>query len=497
MSNISRRDALIAAGGSLLTAASAGLVGVAVQRKRPTNVIFIIADALRADRLGCYGYRCRTRGGSVDPTPNINRLAEEGTLFERCVSHSSWTVSSVAAKMYSAYPAVGGNFDSIAMPSPSRALAEVFRAAGYSTQAIVTNALLAADTPLGALTVRGFDRYDTRLTEMINNPLKAQGIGRDLVYDRNFYAGNVFPEAAGRISAANAQGRSVFMYLHLMDTHEPYNAVQPYLDECPAAPMNGIPDFMLMPFIRHFAHARHQMALTSQAAPFVRRLSALYDASVRYLDATMQDFMNRLAAQARRSNAIVVLTSDHGEEFGDHNWVGHAETLYYESVHVPLIMWGVGVPRGKRIENLIATLDIAPSLLALLGIAAPDTMIGNRVDLTSGETGRTHCVSALVKMPDWAKVMERAVALSYQSGLRLIHHEYVAGGGKPPLNELFDLRTDPHEKRDLFPSRAAAVSATVEQAHRFAEAYAAATGTAHKVDEETIKKMKALGYLGG
>jgi arylsulfatase A-like enzyme len=497
MLKVSRRDALAVCGGALLTAASAGFLGVAVKRKRPKNVILIVSDALRADRLGCYGYRCKVKGGFAAPTPHIDRLAENGLLFERCIAHSSWTLSSVLSIMASAYPTVGGGLNQVAVPADSSMLAEAFRAAGYSTQALIANTFLSADTPCGSAISRSFDRYDMRLTDMVENPLRAQGIGHDKVYQKLADARDVLAEAVKRISGANAAGRSVFMYIHLMDTHEPYNAARPYLNECPAAPMKNVPDFMLMTFIRHYAYMRHQLTLTDQAAPLVRRLSGLYDASVRYLDAAIGETADGLASAARHADTVVALTSDHGEEFAEHKWIGHAETLYQESLHVPLLLWGAGVPRGQRVETLVSSLDIAPSLLTLSGLPVPGRMIGTGKAFSGADVEPKPCISALARPAGAPVTEERVFSLCDPRGLKLVRREYVGPSqGRAPVSELYDLRTDSREETNICPTNPGAASAMAKHLRLFADNWGSAVAKGPDIDEETRRKLEALGYLG-
>jgi len=312
------------------------------------DVFLITLDAWRADTFGP-----RENGPSL--TPNIDRFAEDAYVFRRARSQSSWTLPSFSTIFTSQYPAVHGAAALRPLGTNQPTLAEVLASRGYDTRAVVANELC-----LPAYGIpRGFD--DFHYWNMVGW-LKTLSF-----YDTNFsYLVQKFREEKpdSRITTILTEAtlgklerrrdRPVFLWLHYLDPHGPYWPPPEYEDATARRPLE---DENL---------ARYDRGVI---------LHARYDAEVRYVDDELGRILEILK---RRPNAVVIISSDHGEEFLEHGGFDHGHTVYEELLRVPLIMKfperGAGV-----IETPVSTVDVAPTVLDYLGVEAPASMQGRSV----------------------------------------------------------------------------------------------------------------------
>ena len=290
------------------------------------NVVLVVVDTLRADHLGLAGY-------PKDNSPFLDRLAADGLVFPRAYSGSSWTAPATASLFTSLYPDHHGvvtglylhehaaEHDEVEelqvnrMPSLLRTLPEMMRQAGYRTFASVDNPNINEEMGFA----RGFDRFapgSYRGAEAVNDQVM---VWRDELLD---------PEAG-----------PWFLYLHYMDPHRPYHLREDWYEK------EGTP------------------APVGHIEPAAR-----YDSEIGYLDAELEELFGSLGLPG---DALVIVTSDHGEEFGDHGGSGHRVTVHEELVRVPLLMTGPPelVPRARS-SFQVTTLDLMPTLRELLGLPA-------------------------------------------------------------------------------------------------------------------------------
>jgi len=502
MGKFTRRAMLTAAGAAFATAAVGSAFGVNILRRRPKNVVFVICDALRADRIGYYGYRGQTVAGPVNPTPALDELAENGLVFERCVAPSSWTLESVAAIVSSRLPLVEGNeYNEGFAPAKDATIAETLKGANYSTLAVVSNPWLSVNSDTGSrmLAARGFDVWNVPATEMVANPLHARSIGSPLVYERYTGAKEIVDSAIRLISSRSVEDGPFYLYLHLMDTHEPYNPPERYKIACTTDSAGLVPDFLLYQFLRSIGRARGKEELTDADTHFFLRAKDLYDASVRYVDDSLRTLIGFFRERGLFDNTLFVFSSDHGEEFGEHQWIGHSRTLYQESLRSPLIFFGAGVAPGARVSDPVSSLDIAPTILRECGARIPQSMFGRPLDL-SGATERDPlvAVSALTRPCEPGEIFEKMYALSDPRGMTLIRHEYQGSmAGQPPKSELYDRRKDPLEEADVTAANPTVIAALEKQLQLIRDSHKSGAGKGLKLDDKARQALKALGYLNG
>ncbi len=327
----------------LVIAGAAATAGCAKSPPRP-NVLLVIVDTLRSDRLGCMG-----SGSGL--TPNMDALAAEGVLFENAFCHAPWTLPSVASLLTSTYPAqhqAGGQLSRFTrLDGAARTVGECFQDAGYRTVAIVNVEFL---TEAFGLT-KGFDRVDFVQSE-----------------------GNSLTRIAGQTTTAALQwlrtlcGRPFLLVVHYFDPHLVYEPPAEFRRSLALAPdrEGNEPVFGTIPEI--VAYRRGQIELGDET---IRRLEALYNGEVAYTDRELGRLLDGLKEMKLDSSTIIVVTSDHGEEFLDHGGFEHGHTLYDELIHVPLIIrWPGHIPANVVARSEIRHVDVAPTVCSLTGVPA-------------------------------------------------------------------------------------------------------------------------------
>lgn len=325
------------------------------------NCVFILVDALRPDRLHCYGY-------PRDTSPRIDALAKEGVLFEQVVSACSWTVPSVASLFTGTYVSTHGMTKyripgRLSLPT----LAEQLREAGVRTAAVSSNSLV---TPAGGFGA-GFDEF--------------VGIDSNEMGGRAADA----PRAAWVTDHAITVLRRIheqqfFLYLHYMDPHAPYT---------PPAEWD------------RFGRGDHER----------------YLAEIRYCDDRIGRLLDELDALGCAENTLVVFTADHGEAFSEHGTTHHGNSVHREEVHVPLILRYPGpVPRGRRVGTRVRSIDIHTTVAELMGLSVPRHVEGESLlallDGVRPADDRT-CFSELYP---WQHLGRLPQAALYQGNRKLI-----------------------------------------------------------------------------
>ena len=344
----------LAAGCALFVAVVGGLAaGAAVpaQESSDYNVLLISIDTLRADHLGCYGY-------SRETSPNLDRLAREGVLFEEASAAASWTTPSHMSMLTGLYPSTHGVMGwgtSLGEAVPT--LAELLGESGYATAAIVL-AVLHPKCGFG----RGFQTYD-HSTRPLPKGTTADAIS-SLAIDW---------------LRANAKGKKFFLFLHYWDCHDDYT---------PPAPFRTMfdPDYAGEESGTMLRERRLELA-NKISREDLAHLIALYDAGIAYTDSVIGKVLAELDELQVLDKTLVVVTGDHGEGFLEHDRFIHGETLYEEVLHVPLIMRLAGVlPQGLRIPGNVSHVDMMPTILGLLRIPIPAAIQGS--DLSAACRGQ-------------------------------------------------------------------------------------------------------------
>lgn len=344
-------------------------------RERP-NIVLIVFDALRVDRLGCYGYD--------EPTsPHIDAFASDAVLFEKAVSSGAWTVPSHASLFTGLAPRQHGarfGLDRLWLDDGFLTLAEILRDSGYETMALSNNPIV---SPLTNLT-QGFDRVAIPRDMMASVglpmlPFYVRALGRigpvASVLGRWFIedpGGRATNHIASQWIAQRDRSRPFFLFINYMETHDPYQPPQAYRrdfvsdTDISRSYWSGLNDDTLRwPYalagVDHFSKRDLDI------------FSALYDARVREADDRLAELVSELAGHVDLDNTIFVLTSDHGENLGEHGLIGHQFSIHNTVIMMPLIVRWPNVLRPQRVTQLVQPYDLFPSLLAWAGAPVKQT----------------------------------------------------------------------------------------------------------------------------
>jgi arylsulfatase A-like enzyme len=462
-----------------LTAVLPAVPGCKQRRPLPPpgspSLVLISLDTLRADHLGCYGYERPT-------SPNLDRFAAGATLFETAMSTAPKTGPSHMSMFTSLYPAVHGigmlaNADArdieVGPLHPDiRTLAEILHSRGYATAGYHGGGFMRAQFGFD----RGFERY-------------REGVVEDAIAWLD----------------EHAQERPFFLLFHTYEVHDPYTPEPPY-DTLFSAGYDG-----------RIIHDRRRLKTLAGSKDWanysklfwdrvdrddprdVAQLIALYDGEIAALDARLAGLLE--AIEKRAPDSVVVILSDHGEQFGEHDDFVHSH-VYQELVHVPLIVRRPGQAAGKRVRRPVSLIDLAPTLLELLG-AEP-------IEQFQGRSLAPLIVSGSGAGAEPAGASTRSELFSSNDGQRqyTVRDEDWRLISTPHGFELYDEVADPEEQTDLLsdpartsPRASAAYRRLSESLEHWQQANAVVAGRyraaakGEPLDDETIEQLRALGYL--
>ncbi len=444
-------------------------------------LVLLTIDTLRADRLSCYGYT-RSR------TPHTDELASQGVRFEEVIAQSPWTLPSIASLFTGTYPTVNGVVSARNRLDGARVtLAEVLRSAGYHTQAFISNGWL--QEPFGL--DQGFTGYYHESHRPPYYWLSSMMMVRVV---RSLFSG--IQETMSYSSGAHLtdlacrwlrerDDSAFFLWIHYLEPHDPY---------APPHPFNQTWDtgYRGRWFYRSGLLQKFRTGLWLTAAEKTH-LEALYDGEVRFVDHCVGRVLEALKDANLDRRALVVVTSDHGEEFWEHGNVSHGHSLYQELLHVPLIMrFPDRLPAGTVVSGRFRLMDLAPTLLGLLGVRNPPEMQGANlapyVSAGAIDTSLTSFGEALIYYGEQKALLGERWKLIYDpdSGNR----------------ELYDLEEDPEERFNVaraYPETRDSLSAELaewsEQSRVANRALPEETGSRAVVGGALRQQLRAMGYL--
>ncbi len=401
------------------------------------SVILVTLDTTRADRFGIYGHS----GGL---TPNLDRVGREGVVFEEAIAQVPLTLPSHASLFTGRYPSSHGvrHNGIYRLREAETTLAEHLGGLGFETAGFA--AAFVMNRGFGA--EQGFSVYD----DVPGNRYEG---GQDQLYAAQRSAEEV-NERVIRWLAGVRPGKRFFLWVHYYDPHDPY--------EPPESPGR---------------------ALRGEG----------YDREISYMDSCFGDLLRALESADRLDRSVLVVAGDHGESLGQHGEKTHGIFLYEPSVRVPLILRAPGlVPSGRRVEGPVELVDVAPTVLDWIGApplpAAQGRSLRPRIEGTDdGHGAIAHAESLMPRLEfGWSE-------------LRMVRDgrfKYVDA----PRPELYDLREDPGEERDVAAfdaERAAEMETTLEAWVRATTDAAAEAGAARTLDPDEEARLRSLGYLGG
>ena len=419
----------------------------------PPNILLISIDALRADHLGSYGYDRST-------SPALDELASDGIRFSRAFVNTHGTPpshTSLLSSLYQETHRVGIDSDAAeggggySIPDEVILVQELFQQAGWLTAAVTGGGYMSAEF--------GFAR------------------GFEIFHDQ---AGGVVPATQKIIDILTDRDndmRPVFAFFHTYQIHSPYDPPKKYRD-----------------FFGEYegnveASSEALLEIQKSAGKVLTRadfefLESLYDGEIRHTDTVIGKMLSTLEVEGLLDNTVVIVTSDHGEEFGEHGGLLHGGKLFEELLRVPLIISGVDIPEGVVEPMLASLIDIPPTMLSLAGLPVPPHMEGRdlfdprppipwqqqRIYAQYGD--RLYCVRA----PRW----------------KLIHRP--ANG----IVKLFDLHRDPGERsnvRDQYPEVAETLLGELRVWRDARPRLDLSPRPSDELSPEKIEELRALGYV--
>lgn len=432
--------------------------------QQPRSVLLIVIDTLRSDHIGAYGYERET-------SPAIDALAEQGVRFERAYATAPWTMPSVASMITGLYPSGHGvkNVKS-GVPMSLHTLAEILGERGYRAGAVVSSRLLINKRGKGF--AQGYHIYEKRHARG-HDHISTEGVTDDAIRILELFA---------------AQGHWFLLFVNYFDPHFNY---LPHRDVGFAPERVGRLDGR-----QRIQELRQKLSDFSDEE--LRFLRDLYDEEIRHTDAGIGRLLARLDELGLAEDTLVVLTADHGEEFRDHGWLGHTETLYEELMRVPLVIRMPGAPGVPRVvETPVSLVSLTPTILELLGIEVAEfDFQGPSLAPWVLRRGDPEPDSPVVEVDFVLPGDRRSGKRTLKKGIVDEHFKLIRDDESRRI-ELYDLDADPGERRNLAEERPELrdrllreLDARLERAAR-----AAVPVPERQLAEEEIRALRELGYV--
>ena len=432
------------------------------QTKSPKGIILISLDTLRADHLGIYGYRRNT-------SPSIDAFARESIIFEQAVVQAPNTLPSHMSIMTSLYPSFHG-VSSVkneqCLADEHLTLAELLREGGYRTAAFVDGGWMRAVFGFN----QGFDIYD----------------------DQRGGITHILPKVKKWLNKHKSE--PFFLFMHCYDIHSPYDPPPPY--------DTIFHDFT---YTGHFIPNNKNLEAAAWKGLKVsdkdlRHIIALYDGGIRYTDEKIGKFLSYLKDTGLEDQSLIIITSDHGEEFKEHGSFLHWQLYYRPNLQVPLIVRIPNYPRkGIRINELVQSIDLLPTILEIAGLPAYPEAQGrslfplikrkknflNRFFWQILHPFKKDANTSFAEFKDNYDHVRSIITQDYQ----LIHK------AKSDVMHLFNIKADPLTQNNIAEDHNDIIEQLLLQSNQvfsLIPSYKASTIT---LDEETRNQLKALGYI--
>jgi arylsulfatase A-like enzyme/Flp pilus assembly protein TadD len=429
----------------ILTVLTALCAAAQTPAKPALNVVLITIDTLRADHVGCYGYK-------QIKTPNIDGLAADGARFDRAFAVVPVTLPSHSSMLTGTYPMLSGmhDFSGNKLSPLQPTLASVLKQAGYQTGAVIGAAVLDSRFGLNQGFDFYYDHFDfSRLDEANLDEMERPG--------------NVVADVALDWLAKNSQ-KKFFLWMHLYDPHFPYHPPEPYSREYAAQP---------------------------------------YDGEIAFADEQVGRLLRFLKEKGIYRNTVIVLCGDHGESLGEHGEKTHGFFIYNATMHVPLIIRLPGnrlpaTAAAGTVADPVSLVDLMPTVLGAVGLEIPSQVQGRSLlpELRDDQAGRDRSAQA-----------ERDRILYGETFMPRIHFNWSELRGSEntkyhfidaPRPELYDLAKDPGEVHNLFTEKKAVAEEMRAKLVGMIRDYSPGKELAEKtgLDPALMERLKALGYAG-
>jgi arylsulfatase len=478
--------ALEAAGDGSLGFWGAPAVRARGSAKAPRGVVFFLIDTLRRDRLDAYGF-------SRETAPHLRALAESGVLFQDAIAQGAWTKVSVPSILTSTYPTSNGIYElNHRMPASGVTIAEALRGAGYATWS----------TSSVQFTGRGSNLHQG--VEVLN---EAGSLPKD---DRGknarYFVDRLLPWLESHKDVP------FFAMIHATDPHSDYEPNRPY-DTLWAATdakqkhkewTEKVTPFIESSFMKDMGLPTRTELDKAKIDPeeFVKVELDWYDGSIRGADVELGRVLEKLKELGIAEKTLVVVFSDHGEEFLDHGGHFHEENVYGELTNVPLVMsWPSVLPEGKLVADTVQLLDLAPTILDLAGIGVPDRMQGQSLKPLLDPSGKFRARPAI---SEWRRRTDQ-LGTRIVDAFSIIEGEWklVRNVERPedvPEFELYNHRTDPLDQKNVASENPEVVERLAQQLeawHKWAleRKLPSDDESAEGLSSDELERLRSLGYV--
>ena len=452
------------------------LAGFAPREHQLRHVILITVDTLRGDALNPSNKKRIS-------TPNLDRLAADGVEFTQAVVVAPWTLPSIASIMTGLSPQVHQTIGRESLlPGNFRTLAEYMRDAGYYTAAFGSNPYL---LPRAGLS-QGFLEYHFFPQAVGTSPLRKF---------RNWRDPEVFdPTTSGLTDRVIAwmygnRERDFFLWVHYFDPHTLYAPPSEFL------PAGAGPASVSSSGGANFDRLAEVHSGSFVPTPKERAwIEELYWAEVRYIDHNLGRLLEALQRQGAYDDALLIFTSDHGEEFWEHARFGHGHSLYGEVLRVPLVIKLPGAKGGRKIPGWVSNAGLLPTVLDLCGVSIPSDSLSfsslrDLWDINDPRKARPPIVATGLHF------FEEQESVQFEN-LKYIRHVM------SPREELYDLAADPEERVSVLSSSPEEVARArtlltehTAASRKLRERYQISGKAEAELDEETKQRLRSLGYI--
>jgi len=470
------------------------LLTTAAPRNRP-NVLIYMIDTMRADHASVYGYARET-------TPFLKKLGAQGLVFEDCTAQATWTKPSTASLLTSLYSFTHGIVrDSDTIPKGSATLAEQLRNAGYVTASMISNPFAGRLSGLD----RGFDYMSE--WPVVQRYRTEEG---DRATDSAALNKEIFPWLEQH------RDEPFFLYAHATDPHAPYRPPAGFEEKFakPADTAKFNKDYTRLRDLRQYGGGTvvsRAGCAKSGINPdwFIQSAIDRYDGEILHNDSSFEQLFNKLRQLGILDNTLIIVVSDHGEEFWEHGWTAHGHSLYQELAHAVFLMWNPKLlPAPRRITEPVQLIDVMPTVLDLLDVKIPEIIEGQ--SLAPLAKGQPFQRRAPVMTSRYAHVGARAGGVPenrtdtfalLEAGWKLIYRDKGKEAGIDRV-ELYDRRTDRAEKTNVAAQNPQQVERMMAEIAKWMDAQKQikkllGPGGKTTLDPKTIEQLKSLGYIGG
>jgi arylsulfatase A-like enzyme len=458
-----------------------------ILKQRP-NIFIISLDTTRRDHLSCYGYQRKT-------TPHVDSLVPESLLFSRAYAPSSWTLPSHASLFTGCYPAMHGADRAENTPPPyfckklgsaNLTIAEILAENGYQTFGVVAGALCSSKFGMG----QGFAYFNDSLSKHGDRSAEeVSSVVLTWLY-KEYSQGN-----QQRFLLFNMT-RPVFGFIHYFDPHHPYRPPPPFDTMYP-----GRDDRIILHYgnektanypgqewklLTDIIKGNHVITEAEKS-----HLLSQYDGEIAYMDSHAGRVLDALRKLKIFHNSMIIVISDHGEFFGEHNLALHGTALYEEMIHVPLIIkYPSWMKKTGTVDTLVSLVDVMPEILKTVSIFTPQQVQGRPVDVEN-----KNIIAENQQDPTWKsrpdhKHLARDLKVIYRGSYKYI---WASDGS----SELYDIAADPHEQKNLIhikPEQTQTMNNELEQWVRSFQPVQSDDDSVEQ-DKTVIEQLRGLGYI--